>query len=129
MFLFLPLGITLECYIYSNVVTKACFTYFFFLFLPVVMLQIVTVSIYYDEKTNINKRGGLNKLQRDGDFFQKIRNAHSLILGTEENGFSKFHIELEELTETLSEHSYPQNLATSKTWTRTLDPDPEKPGP
>ena len=35
-----------------------------------VILHIVTVSIYYDEKVKTNKQGGLNKLRGSGKFFQ-----------------------------------------------------------
>ena len=49
-----------------------------------VILHTVTVSIYYNEKVKIDKRGGLNKLQRGEKNFQKIINVHPLVLGTEE---------------------------------------------
>lgn len=51
-----------------------------------VILHIVTVSIYYDEKVKTDKQGDLNKLLGSGKFFQKI-NVHSLVLG-----IKKFYI-------------------------------------
>ena len=81
MFSFLPVGIMLECYFIQMLLLGLISHNFFFLL--VVILHTVTVSICYDEKTKINKQGGLTKPRRVGKTFQKIRNVYFL-LGTEE---------------------------------------------
>ena len=47
-----------------------------------VILHAVTVSIFYDEKVNINKREALNKLRGGRTILGKI-NVYSVVLNTE----------------------------------------------